>query len=126
MKKFLILILIFFTFYGCTMDVSNQTPKETREQALIRMCENENNEQACQALFIEARIACDNYNPTACGILGGMIYTPQRINLFVKNISQKELYKKSIMYLTKSCMLGHPLACQQLEQIKVFLENYNP
>lgn len=122
MKKILISVLMLFAFYGCaTMDT---TPQESRGEALIRMCENEGNEEACQAYFVEARIECNNYNVGGCAKLAYIIYDPQKVDFYVKNISEKEQLKNRLMYTVKACMLGFQPACQSLERLKMTMEDY--
>lgn len=138
MKKILILVLMLFAFYcyaECaetntskqTPKVSKKTkqaPKESRIQALTRMCENEGNEEACQTLYVEARVGCNDYDAIACSNLGYM-HTDNKYNFYVKNISQKELLKNKIIYVVKACMLGSQEDCKILERWKISLENYS-
>ncbi len=55
---------------------------------------------------MEARVACNNYNVVGCSVLDA-IYNTNNVNLFVKNISQKESFKNQLRYTLKACMLGY-------------------
>lgn len=117
MKKFLILALMLFAFYGCA------------EKSLTTMCEKESNVEACQTYYVKARVKCNDYDPSGCHSLAYIhqhnLYEDDidKYNFYVKNISEKELYKNYLMYQVKACMLGDQVICQYLEKWKIELEN---
>lgn len=121
MKK-LSLVLMFFAFYGGYAQMDT-TPKESAGQTLTKMCESENNEEACHSLLTQARQGCENYNQISCAYLA-YVYQPEKVNFYVKNISEKERFKNWLMYMKKACVLGNQLACQNLESWKTSLEDY--
>lgn len=113
MKKFLILALMLFAFYGCA------------GKSLTTMCEKESNEEACQTYYVRMRTQCNDYDAVACNNLG-YIHNNDKYNFYIKNnISEKELYKNWLMYDVKGCMLGYQPVCEYLEKWKIKLEDYS-
>lgn len=121
MKIFLSLILMLAGFYGYAKVQGADGSLESKKVVFTQKCESEHDQGACEDLFKRAQLMCDNYYAAGCAGLY-YIYSSDKVDFYVKNISQKELRKKAVFYLTKACMLGDDDMCQILEKWKMDLE----
>lgn len=122
MRTLLLPILALAMFCGCTkIQSEGQSPRNHKELVFIQKCENQNNQRACEILLERAQSMCDNYHTFGCAVLY-YIHSPGKINFYIKDISQKELRKNAVFYLTKACMLGDDLMCRILERWKINLK----